>query len=97
MTGSATAARNRYLTEVQATTEKNPKRVVRFTKFLHHTIHRDLRQLFTCQTAHAKTRSATAARNGYLTEVQATTEKLKFSNTWSDLQISLVGPNSASR
>ena len=96
MIGSATAARNRYLTEIQATTEKNRKRVVRFTKFLHHTTHCDLGQLFTCQTAHATTRSAMAARNGYLTEVQATTEKLKFSNAWSDSRNSLVGSKSKS-
>ena len=96
MTSSATAARNSYLTEVQATTEKNRKHVVRFTKFLHHTTHCDLGQLFTCQTAHATTRLAKAAHTGYLTEVQAATEKLKFSNAWSDSQNSLVGSKSKS-
>ena len=78
MTGSATAACIRYLTEIKATTEKVkiPKRVVQFAKFLCGTTHRDLRQLSTRQRAHATTCSATAARNGYLAKVQATTEKL---------------------
>ena len=43
MTSSATEARNNYLAEVQATTEKAPvlKRLVRFAKLLHRLTHHD--------------------------------------------------------
>ena len=76
--GSATAARNGYLTEVQATTKtaRVSERVARFAKFLHRTTRCNF---LIHQTARATSASTTAARNGYLTEVQATTETARVS------------------
>jgi len=59
--GLVTAARNGYLTEVQATTEtaRVSERVARSAKFLHHTTHRDPLQLSSSPD------SARHARFGY--------------------------------
>ena len=74
MTVSAMAARNSYLTEVQATTEKARvlKCVVRFAKFLHYVTTRltlTCGNFLACHTACKTNGLAAAVRNVYLTEV----------------------------
>ena len=78
MTSSATAARDSYLTEVQATTEKAPilKRLVRFAKFLHRLTHHEQQQ--PSDSPH-RTCYGNGGEQRTRTEVQASTEMARVS------------------